>query len=118
MGIGEDELAVSRDLLSAEVRHVFWQYVRAGVGEFRRGPRSLPTGPLRWEDGRSVGVRDYSVGSAGAFTPGRLLDSAMDSQPSGTSAWAWHWVQYMTEARWALWQVVHSSSSWWAQWGL
>lgn len=44
MGIGEDERAVSRDLLSAEVRHVFWQYVRAGFGEFRRGPRSLLAG--------------------------------------------------------------------------
>ena len=78
---------------------------------FEEVPAVYLRGPLRWEEGWSVGVRDYSVGSAGAFTPGRLLDSAMDSQPSGTSAWAWYWVQYMTEARWAIWQVVHSSSS-------
>lgn len=44
---------------------------------FEEVPAVYLRGPLRWEEGWSVGVRDYWAASAGAFTPGRLLDSAM-----------------------------------------
>ena len=39
-----------------------------------------------------------------------LLASATVSQPSGTSASLWHCVQYITEARCALWHSLHSIS--------